>query len=137
VHVAAALVLLDGRALLERRRAGYLAGLWAFPLAEGRNAAHARRALTRVLSDRSIRLQARAVARTTHTIMRRRLRIEIFRALPDPDARPTRRTHERWIAPRALELAATPTLTRKIARAAAFVAGRRLRPASRGALSEA
>lgn len=120
VHLAAALVLRHGRALVERRRSGYLAGMWAFPLVEAKTARQARRALASRLGARRIRMDSGPpVGRATHTIMRRRLIIEIFRGLPEGDA--AAESGERWIAPGSLELAATPTLTRKIAGAAGFI----------------
>ena len=122
IHLAAAFAVRDGRVLLERRPAGYLAGLWAFPAAEAPSSDEARRALARELASRYLRLlPGGPIARATHTIMRRRLAIEVFRA--SRTGRPPVAAPEAlWVAPDALERAATPTLTRKIARAAGFIA---------------
>src|SRR5262249_11023239 len=118
--VATAIVLRDGRALLERRSAGSLAGLWVFPAAEAPTAEAARRGLARDLRSRGIRLASGPpAARATHTIMRRRLEIEIFLASVTSPA-PSGGAPVRWLGPAALERSATPALTRKIARAAGW-----------------
>jgi A/G-specific adenine glycosylase len=122
VHVAAALAWRDGRVLLERRRSGYLAGLWAFPAAEASSAGAARRALAAELANRSMRLAPGGpIGRTRHTIMRRRMHIQVFRA--SAGTLRSKGLESCWLAPAELERAATPTLTRKIARAAGFAAG--------------
>ena len=120
VYLAAALAQRDDRLLVERRPGGYLAGLWAFPSAEAPTARQARHRLKRLLEARSMCLLSdEPVARAVHTIMRRRLRIEIFRALAGRG--PISEKQSRWLARNGFERAATPTLTRKIARAAGFI----------------
>jgi len=123
VRYAAAVVERAGRIWLLRRPAGtWLAGTWAFPAAEGRSAALARRALGRLLDGHGLRLAsgpAAEVGRATHTIMRRRFDIEILRAAP-PARERKERLGGKWFRREELDRAAVSTLTRKIAKAAGF-----------------
>lgn len=124
IHLAAADARLGARTLLLRRRpGGWLSRMWEFPCAEGATAAAARRRLAAVLESHGLRLEnPRPVGRATHTIVRRRLLIEVFRAVPAVSrggkaARPA----WRWFSPRDLGRAAVSTLTRKIGRASGFL----------------
>jgi A/G-specific adenine glycosylase len=123
LFLAAACVRRRERTLLLRRRARLLDGLWEFPSAEGRSAAAARRRLAKKLRPHGLVLEDRAPGKARHTVVNRRIRIEVFPASPDshrtipnsqlPDAR--------WFTRRQLDRAAIPTLTRKVARAAGFL----------------
>ncbi len=130
VFLAAASVRRDGRALLVRRRSSFLDGLWEFPCAEGTSPAAARRALAGKLRSLGLELDGPPLGETRHAIVNRRLTIRVFPASPSsqftnhnsqfPDAR--------WFTRRALNRAAIPTLTWKVARAAGFVGeGRKIR----------
>ncbi len=123
IFLAAACARLDGRVLLTKRDSGFLGGLWEFPCAEGRSPAAARRRLSRKLRPLGLELDRHALGEARHTVVSRRLSIQVFPAspksrltLPDspfPDAR--------WFTSRALDRAAIPTLTRKVARAAGLL----------------
>ena len=123
VAYAAADARRGGRILMVRRPAGWLAGMWELPSAEGATPADARRALSRRLRKIGLRLDlATPRSFVSHTIMRRRLAVEIVRAVPmsgsvDPALIPG----AKWFLPRELAGAAIPTLTRKIARANGFL----------------
>lgn len=120
VFFAAAFELSDGRVRLVRRHPDtWLAGTWAFPLAEGKTPHEARRKLAVSLQPEGLRMgRARAMGKTAHTIMRRRLEIEIFRVNPDETGK---RLPGRQFTAGELDRAAVSTLTRKIARAAGFL----------------
>jgi adenine-specific DNA glycosylase len=123
VFVAAACARRDGRALLVRRSATLLDRLWEFPSADARTRATARRRLMRKLADLGLSLDGRALGSARHTVVNRRLTIEVFPAsfnrhssifnLESPVSR--------WFTPRELAGAAIPTLTRKVAHAAGFL----------------
>lgn len=120
VFLAAACVRRQERTLLLRRRARLLDGLWEFPCAEGRSPLAARRRLAEKLRPLGLVLEDRAPGKARHSVVNRRIRIEVFPAAPNsrivipgsrfPDAR--------WFTRRQLDRAAIPTLTRKVARAA-------------------
>jgi A/G-specific adenine glycosylase len=121
--VAAASVRRRERTLLLRRRASFLDGLWEFPSAEGTSAAAARRRLAEKLRPLGLALEDGASGSASHTVVNRRIRIEVFPATPDQrlpmfDARIA---DARWFTRRQLDRAAIPTLTRKVARAAGFL----------------
>ncbi len=122
VAVAAAVARRDGRVLLVRSSANLLRGLWLFPSAEAATARAALGRLRRVARDCGLAIEeARPVAATRHTIVRRRLEIAVYRARPL--ARGARSLAEvssdvRWLTSSQLAAAAIPTLTRKIAAAA-------------------
>ena len=119
VSVASALVVEGSRALLVRRRSSYLDGLWEFPTADGRNGVEAKRRLARLLRTLGARLESsRPIAQTRHAVVNRRLRISIFPARLSATGRGT----GRWMIPAELSRAAIPTLTRKVAQAAGFLA---------------
>ncbi len=125
--VAAALVLRNGRALLLRRPPGVsLGGLWEFPLVEAETSNGARSRLAVLVESLGFGLDTLALPRAaTHTIMRRRLRIAVFRTIPAEASTGflSRRDRERarWWSPADLDRAAISTLTRKIGRAAGFL----------------
>jgi A/G-specific adenine glycosylase len=128
VALAAAYVASDGRALLERRTEKLLGGLWEFPSATGESPALARRRLRARLRATGIALDSNGpVGRAAHTVVNRKLAIEVFRTRLDPSRRsafapgPT----WRWFRPGELSRAAIPTLTRKIGLAAGFLGGER------------
>ncbi len=123
LFLAAASVRRRDRTLLLRRRASFLDGLWEFPSAEGPSAAAARRRLAEKLRPLGLVLEDGASGNAKHTVVNRRIRIEVFPASPDsrlpiPDSRPS---GARWFTRRQLDRAAIPTLTRKVARAAGFL----------------
>jgi A/G-specific adenine glycosylase len=123
VFLAAAFVLRDGRALLIRRRAHLLNRLWEFPCADGATRSAARRALSRKLGPFDLSLKGRALGTARHTIVNRRLTIEVF---PASFHRKSRNRYPkspsaRWFTARELARAAIPTLTRKVGRAAGFL----------------
>jgi A/G-specific adenine glycosylase len=133
ISYAAADARSRGRILMLRRPPGWLGGLWELPSAEGPDPAAARRALSRRLREIGLRLDLSAPRHfVSHSIVRRRLDVEILPAIPSPT--PSRRpagkrsgepaTATRWFRPDELEAAAIPTLTRKIARAAGFLRAR-------------
>jgi A/G-specific adenine glycosylase len=117
VFLAAASVRRQERTLLLRRRARLLDGLWEFPCAEGRSPLAARSHLAEKLRPHGLVLEKSPRGRARHTVVNRRIWIEVFRrTIPDsrfPDAR--------WFTRRQLDRAAIPTLTRKVARAAGFL----------------
>jgi A/G-specific adenine glycosylase len=123
VAVAAAFVERDGRALLVRRRGSLLAGMWEFPCgpASGGSRGAARAGLSRTLAGLGLSRDRDPLAAVRHTVVNRRLEIEVFRA-SGPVRRPSAEgPAERWFSSRALARAAIPTLTRKIAQAAGFL----------------
>jgi A/G-specific adenine glycosylase len=132
VFVAAAHVESGGRVLLVRRGPGsWLSGTWAFPAAEGASAAKARLELARILRAAGFRFGRRPpLGRTDHTIVRRRLEIEVLAArrvgTPAALGRPREAAFSsaqaRWFTSRELDRGAVSTLTRKIARASGFLA---------------
>jgi A/G-specific adenine glycosylase len=122
VALAAAVLERRGRALLLRRPTGFLAGMWEFPCGPARpgTARAARARLSRVLATHGLARDAEAAAHVRHTVVNRRLEIEIFRARGKP-RRPAGAPPMRWFTPRELDRAAIPTLTRKIARSVGFL----------------
>ena len=124
IAVAAALVERDGRALLLRRRDGYAARNVGISLRSGvleAPAAAREGALSRALGARAF-ARTVPIAAVRHTVVNRRLEIEVFRGPartgePPPAERPA----ARWFSPPELARAAIPTLTRKIAEAAGFL----------------
>jgi A/G-specific adenine glycosylase len=126
LHVAAAVARRGNRALLVRRRAGYLAGLWEFPCGEATSAAAARRALHRRCKELGLRVASSERARAAHAIVGRRLKIRVFAAEPDSFSRAAeipRPSPSRWLTAAQARGAALPTLTKKIAKAAGFLPG--------------
>lgn len=123
VHVATALLATPGRALLRRRRSTYLDGLWEFPSREGRTPTEARTRLARELGPLGWRIGKTPVGRARHSVVNRRLRIDVFGG-SRPDERKAAPAPEgfRWFCRRDLDRAAVPTLTRRIAAAAGFLA---------------
>jgi A/G-specific adenine glycosylase len=124
VFYAAASIRKNGRTWLVRRPAGsWLAGMWAFPAAEGRTAASARRALSASLNESGLAVsEGPALGAARHTIMRRRYVIAVYAAAPPRGGRPRPASRAaRWFTPAEMERGAVPTLTRKIARAAGFL----------------
>ena len=122
VCLAAACVRRDGRALLLRRSGRLLGGLWEFPCAEGKTPGAARRSLGLKARCLGIRLTGSSLGRARHTIVNRRLSIEVFPARPDSrfSILDPQFSDSRWFTAAELALAAIPTLTRKVARAAGF-----------------
>jgi len=123
LFLAAACVRLDGRVLLSPRHSSVLGGLWEFPCAEGGSPEAARRRLAGKLRPLGLELDHRAQGKARHTVVNRRLSIQVFPAFPNSQfAIPNSRfPHARWFTRRALDRAAIPTLTRKVARAAGFL----------------
>ena len=121
--VAAALVEREGRALLLRRREGLLKGLWEFPSgpAAAKGRATARAGLSRTLARLGLLRERDPIAAVRHTVVNRRLEIEVFRARGAGLPRTSEDPAARWFSAAALARAAIPTLTRKIAEAAGFL----------------
>ena len=125
-RVAAGVVRRDGRALLLQRPGGVsLGGIWEFPSAQGETVSDAKEELAALLQSLGLALdEATPPAPAAHTIMRRRLEIAVFRAVPaSARADPAATGRARWWTPSELEQAAVSTLTRKIGRAAGFPSG--------------
>jgi A/G-specific adenine glycosylase len=123
VHVAAAVARRGSRALLVRRPAGYLAGLWEFPCGEAESAPAAGRALRQRCRQLGIRVTARVPAMATHAIVGRRLRIRVFGAEPAQGRAAGATEPARWLTAGEAGRRALPTLTKKIAKAAGFLPG--------------
>ncbi len=124
IAYAAADARRGARILMVRRPPGWLGGLWELPSAEGPTPAAARLALSRRLREIGLRLDLSAPRHfVSHTIVRRRLDVEILPAIPSSQTprRPSDAAAAKWFRPDELEAAAIPTLTRKIARAAGFL----------------
>jgi A/G-specific adenine glycosylase len=121
VFLAAACARRDGRVLLARRSGTLLNGLWEFPSAD----ASSRRAASRKLASRArllgLDLASRPIGTTRHAVVNRRLSVEVFPATPMKNSKTRIPKSLRWFTARQLQNAAIPTLTRKIARAAAFL----------------
>jgi A/G-specific adenine glycosylase len=125
LHLAAAVLTRGDRALLVRRKSSWLAGLWEFPTREGRSPGEALRRLKDALRCLGLRLEdAKPVAQTRHTIVRRQLVIEVYRVSPSPRRFSGLASQDlglRWIRPQQFSQAAIPTLTRKVASAAGLL----------------
>ncbi|MCA1610927.1 MAG: NUDIX domain-containing protein [Acidobacteria bacterium] len=122
--VAAGVVRREGRALLLRRAGrASLGGLWEFPSAQAETLPAAKENLGVLLRSLGLMLDdATPPAPADHTIMRRRLEIAVFRALPaELPIAPVTGGGARWWTPSELDRAAVSTLTRKIGRAAGFL----------------
>jgi A/G-specific adenine glycosylase len=124
VFVAAACARRDGRALLVRRSATLLDRLWEFPSADGKTRVTARRRLVRKLAVLGLSLDGQALGSARHTVVNRRLAIEVFPASPNPKSKiqNPKSPDARWFTARELARAAIPTLTRKVGQAAGFLA---------------
>ncbi len=129
VFVAAACARRGDQALLVRSRTSRLGGLWQFPSAEGQTPGAALTSLRREIRRLGLVLErGEAPATTRHTIMNRRLEIQVYPARangrpPRPKAGTTKPAagSVRWFTPARLEVAAIPTLTRRIAAAAGLL----------------
>jgi len=120
VFLAAACAREDGSVLLIRRKSSFLDGLWEFPSAEATTKAAARERLGERLRPLRLRLDRRPIGVARHTIVNRRIAIEVFSASSNPKSKIQNPESGRWFTAAQLQRAAIPTLTRKIARAAAF-----------------
>lgn len=123
VCLAVACVRRDGRAWLLRRSGRLLGGLWEFPCAEGKTPDAARRSLALKARRLGIRLTGSSPGRARHTVVNRRLSIEVFPARPSSQFSilNSQLPDSRWFTAAELARAAIPTLTRKVARAAGFL----------------
>ncbi len=123
VYLAAACVLRDGRALLLRRNGRLLGGLWEFPCAEGKTPGAARRNLALRARRLGVRLTGSSLGQARHTVVNRRLSIEVFPARPGSQfpILNSQFSKSRWFTAEELARAAIPTLTRKVALAAGFL----------------
>ncbi len=83
LFLAAASVQDRERTLLLPRRGSFLDGLWEFPCAEGPSPAVARRRLAVKLRPLGLVLEERASGTARHTVVNRRIRVEVFPAGPD------------------------------------------------------
>jgi len=133
VFVAAAHAVREDRALLVQRPGLLLGKLWQFPSGEAATSTGAWLALRRELASLGLRpVPSSSPFVTRHTIVHRRLRILVYRAIPSRrSARASRSSMPaRWFTARELDGAAIPTLTRKIAGAFDFLPAAR-RPGNR------
>ncbi len=123
VAVAAAFVERGGRALLLRRRNGFLDGMWEFPCgpASSGDSLAARARLTRTLSALGLSRDPEPVAAVRHSVVNRRLEIEVFRGRGAGRRTLAQTPAARWFSAHELARAAIPTLTRKIAHAVGFL----------------
>jgi A/G-specific adenine glycosylase len=122
IAVAAAFVERGGRALLVRRQGTFLAGMWEFPCGPARDGDRraAREGLSRALAPLGLRRGSVPIASIRHTVVRRRLEIEVFAGYGALRRAPGAAS-ARWFTSRQLDRAAIPTLTRKVARSAGFL----------------
>ncbi len=123
IALAAGLVERDGRALLLRRSGSFLDGLWEFPTTRATpgDSRSARRRLSRTLSGLGLSRDREPVATVRHTVVNRRLEIEVFRCRGALRTAAAASPNMRWFTSRQLARAAIPTLTRKIALSAGFL----------------
>ena len=104
VYLSAAAIIRGDRLWLRRRESTWLSGLWEFPSVEAATRREARARFRRLYGD------AVLVGTAEHTVVRRKIRVELFRtdrAPRDPEGR--------WMTVRQIRERASPTLTRKIA----------------------
>lgn len=121
VSVAAADARIGVRTLLVRRGGTLLSGMWAYPSADGHTPGEARGRLVRALAAAGLRIERAPFAHATHTVVNRRLAIDVYRAARNPKSRIQNPKSGRWFRSEDLSRAAVPTLTRKIAIAAGFL----------------
>ncbi len=123
VCLAAACARSDGRALLVRRSGRLLGGLWEFPCAEGKTAGAARRTLALKVRRLGIRLTGSSVGQVRHTVVNRRLSIEVFPAHLNSQFSilNSQSSDSRWFTAAELARADIATLTRKVAQASGFL----------------
>jgi len=120
VYLAAACARRNGTVLLVRRRSSFLDGLWEFPSAEATTRTAAREILASKAQALRLSLDPGPLGTARHTVVNRRITIEVFSARPNPKSK-IQDPKSRWFTASQLQRAAIPTLTRKIARAASFV----------------
>jgi adenine-specific DNA glycosylase len=121
LFLAAACARRNGRVLLARRRSTFLDGLWEFPSAEANTRSAAREKLRSKAKSLHLRLDHSPIGAARHSVVNRRILVEVFEASPDPKSENQDPGAMRWFTTDQLRTAAIPTLTRKIARAAAFL----------------
>jgi len=116
VSVAAAAAIDGGRILLVASERELLRGLWLFPSAEGDSPEQALARLRVTARDLGLRVaRGGPIGRTRHTIVHRRLEIAVYGALRVAHTGSRVAPAVRWLTPRQLDVAAIPTLTRRIA----------------------
>ena len=121
VYLAAACARRNGSVLLVRRKASFLDGLWEFPCSEGESRSAARQGLAAKARALRLRLARQPSGLARHTVVNRRIAIEVFSAVGNPHSRLRTPESGRWFTADQLQTAAIPTLTRKVARAAAVL----------------
>ena len=126
VFLAAACARRNGSVLLVRRQATFLDGLWEFPSAEARTRTAAHDLLASKARALRLSLRNRPIGFARHTVVNRRIVMEVFSASRNPKSKIQNPKSERWFTPAQLERAAIPTLTRKVARAAGILQATRL-----------
>ena len=104
-YVCAAAISLGRKFWLQRRESSWLGGLWEFPAVEGTSRSEVRRRF------RDRHGPAVLVGSVSHTVVRRRLRIEVYRTRRAPLQR-----DGRWMTIDQVHSGAAPSLTKKIAR---------------------
>jgi A/G-specific adenine glycosylase len=103
-YVCAAAIPQGGKYWLQRRKSSWLSGLWEFPAVEAASRSEARRRF------RERHGSAFLVGTVSHTVVRKRLRIEVYRS-----RRPAVWGDGRWMTIRQVREGAAPSLTKKIA----------------------
>jgi A/G-specific adenine glycosylase len=103
-YVCAAAISRGEKYWLQRRKSSWLSGLWEFPAVEAASRSEARRCF------RERHGSAALVGTVSHTVVRKRLRIEVYRSRRSP-----LRGDGRWMTIRQVREGAAPSLTKKIA----------------------
>ncbi len=103
-YLCAAAIPRNGKYWLRRRKSSWLAGLWEFPSVEAASLSEARRRF------REQHGPAELIGSVSHTVVRKKLRIEVYRSRVRPAGA---RGH--WMTIRQIRDGAAPSLTRKIA----------------------
>lgn len=104
VYLCAAAIVRGEKLWLRRRDSTWLAGLWEFPSVEAASRRAARAAFRRLYGDATL------LGEVEHTVVRRKVRAELYRTDRAP-----RDSEGRWMTLREVGTRASPTLTRKIA----------------------
>lgn len=104
IYLCAAAISRGGRFWLRRRNSTWLSGLWEFPAVEAPSRREARAAFHRLYGSAAL------VGAVEHTVVRRKIRVELYRT-----GRAPRDSEGRWMTIRQVRERASPTLTKKIA----------------------
>ncbi|MGH9441681.1 MAG: A/G-specific adenine glycosylase [Thermoanaerobaculia bacterium] len=104
VYLCAAATRRKGKYWLRRRKSTWLSGLWEFPAFEAASRRRARADFRRAYPDATL------LGETEHTVVRRKIRVEVYETGVAP-----RDSEGQWMTVRQIRQGASPTLTRKIA----------------------